>query len=63
MKKPINIEAERVLKVIGELLNKVEVVSLLSSELFQSVLAHNIDLEEAFSRDIADLQIYYWHLM
>ena len=57
--KPINIEAERVLKAIGELLSKAEVVSLLSSELFQAVLTHNIDFEEAFGRDIADLQIYY----
>ena len=57
MSKPINVEAQRVCKVLEELILKVDVVSLLSSELFQAILTQDIDLEDAFGRDVSDLRL------
>ena len=62
MSKPINVEAQRVWKILDELLEKVNVVALLSSEFFQSIITQDVDLEDAFGRDLADLLVSHAEL-
>lgn len=48
--------------MLDELILKVDVVALLSSELFQTIITQDVDLEDAFGRDVADLMVSHAEL-
>lgn len=62
MAKPINIEAQRVSKILDDILKKCEVVSFISSELFNNILTQDYDLEEYLGLELADLLLYHAQL-
>lgn len=62
MSKPINIEAQRVVKILDDVVQKLEVVSYLSADLFSNILTQDYDLEDVFGRELADLLLYHAQL-
>jgi hypothetical protein len=59
MAKPINIEAQRVCKILDDFINKCEVVSYMTAELFQNILAQDYDLENYFGHELANLLLFH----
>lgn len=62
MAKPINIEAQRVSKILDDLVKKCEIVSYMTSEMFQNILSQDYDLEEFFGHDLAQLLLFHAQL-
>lgn len=51
MSKPINVEAQRVSKIVNELVEKLKVLSLLNSDLFDEVFKREEeDLSQIFGQ-------------
>lgn len=62
MAKPINIEAQRVSKILDDIVAKCEIVGYITAELFQNILAQDYDLEEIFGAELADLLLHHAQL-
>lgn len=60
MSKPINVEAQRVSKIVNELVEKLKVLSLLNSDLFDEVFKREEeDLSQIFGQQVG--QLLYQH--
>lgn len=55
MSKPINVEAQRIEKLLKETCQKLEILSYLTSELFDSLQKSEQDLSSSFGRELAEL--------
>ena len=62
MSKPINVEAQRVSKVLTDLSKKIEVVSYLTTECVQNMTSQDVDLEDMFGKELADLLLVHGEL-
>ena len=62
MSKPINVEAQRVSKVLDDLVTKIEVVSYLTTESVLNMTSQDIDLEDTFGKELSDLLIVHGEL-
>ena len=62
MSKPINVEAQRVSKVLDDLVTKIEVVSYLTTESVLNMTSQDIDLEDMFGKELSDLLIVHGEL-
>ena len=55
MSKPINVEAQRIEKLLKETCQKLEILSYLTSELFDALQKSEQDLSSSFGRELAEL--------
>ncbi|CAI2372692.1 unnamed protein product [Moneuplotes crassus] len=62
MAKPINVEAQRVCKILDDLVEKLEVTSHLTSELFTNIIAQDLSLDQLFSYELKNQLQYHAQL-
>lgn len=60
--KPINIQAQRIDKIIDETIHKLTILSYLTSDLFQNIQRTDEDLAAIFGPELAELLITHAEL-